>query len=172
MNYYYIHQLPTDAGKDPIEKCNELAKQYGYKVKVFPDSDGIANNIITGFIKLTRLGKDNPYVYLSGMPGNCSMLVLSGIQKFFGDPFNSRKVRTVFIDAVKTSLSLCRYMGYARLLITGTSTPMMEFLVEEMNFQPLETGIVNLHSAMDNYLLSRNTKTPVRAFGEKWKIIP
>lgn len=130
-------------GEGPSIKLiiDETLSNDGIVVSSFYRGDADTNSCIYIRNNLNHRAK------LSEFPGNCSTLILSHVQ------YLSETKRDSFDDFVKSSMTLCKVMEYATLIITGTSSKMKEHLLTEFGFEILLDNILNPHSNRYNYFL-------------------
>jgi len=162
MGHLYMHNLVEQIYQNPeVHHLRDIANNYNCTLEIIPEhkkdeaGDGnelIFSNYITGF---ATIGYENKTglrrSLLSGFPGNCGLLILSNIQDKYENGGTAKKY---FKDILDTAIEVGGDMGYARLLITGTSPFMYKYLIEKYGFKCIDGEIFNPHSDNKNHILS------------------
>ena len=97
--------------------------------------------------------EENHYFKICSFPGNCSALVLSGIEEEFGERLEYDQEE--HIDAVVGfAEELCTKMMYATLYMSLTNSNLVK-LFKKSGYKVLYS-IMNPHSGLENFFIVKN----------------
>jgi hypothetical protein len=159
-DHFDIDDVDDDEELDPenAQYCKLIMnrKASDYHLKIEPEYDG---RYINSHLMLSR-EDHSPYsgrCLLSEFPGNCSSLILSGIQS----KLQSRDEK-MFDDVVNFTISICELFKYGALVITGTSPELSQALEIIWDFKKEISGLYNPHSDNINFFMVKRFGQPER----------
>lgn len=89
---------------------------------------------------------------LEQFPGNCSTLVLSGIQELY----NVNK--SAFDITVQYAIDICKLTAHAGLMISTTDQGLVDHVIDQFEFFIIVSDLLNHHSGSDNTFLIKHVK--------------
>jgi hypothetical protein len=94
--------------------------------------------------------------YIHEFPGNCSSLVISGIQGSLSSPYES--TRNATISAIEATIEIAKELEYGALFASGNDVEMRNILVARFEFEVVVKNLRNPHSGNDNFFLMKVLK--------------
>lgn len=117
--------------------------------KIIGDSQGIG--AITTSIQLAY--NDKYSFVISEFPGNCSSIILHGIQsKIFGDIVDHCINSDIWKSIINIGIDLCKKLNYGALFISLSNEKCRDEVIKEFPFKCV-TEFKNPHSFKVNYFL-------------------
>lgn len=140
---YYLHEYTSSIYKDgDIHKgIDEILSSLSLESLECGDGDNLNSYIVIGD------GSDS--FDLSEYPGNCTALILHGVEQLHGR--DSDKLDR----AILASIAIGEFLGYGIIWVTGTNEKVLAHLVNRFGFVCTIYGVMNPHSGNENYFAAK-----------------
>lgn len=89
------------------------------------------------------------FATLSEFPGNCSSLVLDGIQRYCGD----HGISVGGDILVTAAINICKSLSYGALFVSGTTEDMRNIMRDKYGFETFLDDLYNPHSGRNNFFM-------------------
>lgn len=159
MSGYYLHELEED--KTLVGLLNSILSKTKQEIVVFRTANGGASSYLkTSSITDRAFGR---IVNIYEFPGNCSSIVVTGVQSALGEFEYSSRVDGLIINLENLFSGLEKVssaIGYARIFLSVTfpvEHPGYKFLVEH-GYTPIGDSLHNFHSGNENQFFCKDVK--------------